>query len=78
MNEKKGKETEEQCEAQKKLVEKVQRKDRQSLFGEDERGKERKGRPKEKQTSQSETSPGEVWKMALSPFAVGAELAVCQ
>ena len=53
-------------------------KDRKSLHGEDERGKERKGRPKETQTSQSETSPGEVWKMSLSPFAVGAELAVCQ
>ena len=49
-----------------------------SLYCEDERGKERNGRPKEKQTSQGVTDLGEVWKMALSPYAVGAELAVCQ
>ena len=53
----------------------MQRKDRTFLNGEDERRKERKRRPKEKQTSQSETSPVEVW-MALSPVALGADLAV--
>ena len=37
---------------------KVQRKDRRSLYVEDERGTERKGRQKERQTSQSETSLG--------------------
>ena len=66
----------EEGEARKnQLVEKVQRKDRTFLDGEDERRKERKRRPKENQTSQSETSPVEVW-MALSPFALGADLAV--
>ena len=30
------------------------------------------------QTSQSETSLREIWKMALSPCAFGAELALCQ
>ena len=47
----------------------MQRKDRKSLYGEDERRKERKGRQKERQTPR--------WKMALSPFAFGAELVVC-
>ena len=37
----------------------MQRKDRKSLCGENGRGKERNIRPKEKQTSQSETSLGE-------------------
>ena len=32
----------------------------------------------EKRTSQSEANLVEVWKVALSPFAFGAELAVCQ
>ena len=32
----------------------------------------------ERRTSQSETNLGEVWKVALSPFAFGAELAMCQ
>ena len=31
----------------------------------------------ERRTSQSETNFGEVWEVALSPAAVGAELAVC-
>ena len=57
-------------------MEKVQRKDHKSLYGEGERGKERKGRQKERQTS--ETSLWEIWKMALSPPASGAELAMCQ
>ena len=62
----------------KKLVEKVQRKDGESLYGREERRKERKGGPRERQTSQSETSLGGVWKMAVSPFAFGTELVVCQ
>ena len=58
---------EKEGELQKKaLVEKVQRKDRKPLHGEDKRGKERKGRHEETQTTQSETSLGEIW------------LAVCQ
>ena len=56
----------------------MQREDRNPLHGEEERGKERKGRQKERQPSQSETSLGEIWKMALSPSTVGAELALCQ
>ena len=80
MEEKEEKEKEEECEVQKKkkLVEKVQRKDGKSLYGGDVRRKERKGRQKERQTSQSETSLGEVWKMALSPFPFGTEFVVCQ
>ena len=62
----------------KELVEKEQRKDRKPLYGEEDRGKERQERQKERQTPQSETSLGEIWKMALSPCAVGAELALCQ
>ena len=38
-------------EVQKELVEKVQREDRKPLDGEYERGKERKGMQKERQTS---------------------------
>ena len=30
-----------------------------------------------KKTSQDETSLGQVWKMAISPYAYGTELAVC-
>ena len=33
-----------------------------------------KARPKEKQASKSETSLGEVWKMALSLIAVGGRI----
>ena len=32
----------------------------------------------ERRTSQSETNFGEVWNVALSPFAFGAALPVCQ
>ena len=42
---------------------------------EDEREKKRQT---EKRTSQSETSNGEVWKMALSLSVFVAELSVCQ
>ena len=71
VEEKEEKEKEETCEAQKKkLVEKVQLKDRTVLHGEGERGEGRKRRPKGKQTSQRKTSPAEVWKMALPPFAM--------
>ena len=77
---KKKREKEEGGEEQKKkkLVEEVPRKDGKSPYGRDERRRERKGRPKARQTPKSETSFGEVWKMALSPFAFWAELAVCQ
>ena len=54
----------------------MQRKDRTFLHGEEARGEERQGRPKEKQMSQRDKSWG-LWKMALSPLAVGAELAAC-
>ena len=54
----------------KKLVEKCKEKI-VSLFTERmKEEKKRKGRQKERQTPR--------WKMALSPFAFGAELAVCQ
>ena len=46
---------------------KVQRKDSKPLYGDDK--KEKKGRQKKKQTSQSETSLGEIWKMSLSLLA---------
>ena len=32
----------------------------------------------ERRTSQRETNLEEVWEVALSPFAFGAELAMCQ
>ena len=49
----------------------MQREDRKSLYGEDERGKESKGRPKEKQTSQRHASPGksERWHFLLLRMA---------
>ena len=61
---------EEEGEVQKELEEKVQRKDRNSLSA--------RMKQNERQTSQSETSLGEIWKMALSLFASGAGLAKCQ
>ena len=76
---KKRKKKKEEGEVQKKeMVENVQREDCKPLHDEDERGKEGKRRQREKRTSQSETSLGEVWKRTLSPFALGAELAMCQ
>ena len=64
VEEKEDKEKEDKGEAQnqKKFVEKVQRKDRTFLHGEDERGKERKKKRKEKQTSK---------KMALLLLRLG-------
>ena len=56
------------------MVENVQREDCKPLHDEDERGKEGKRRQREKRTSQSETSLGEVWKRALSPFALGGRI----
>ena len=49
-------------------MEEVSRKDGKSPYGREERRKERKGRPKARQTSKSETSFGEVWKMALFTY----------
>ena len=43
-----------------------------------EEKKEKARRRRDRQTSQSETSLGEICKMAHSPFAFGAELALCQ
>ena len=60
------------------LWQKMQRKDRKFLHGREERRRGGKERQEERHTSQSETSLGEVWKMALSPSAGGAELVVCQ
>ena len=40
--------------------------------------RKRKEGQRERQTSQSGTSLREIWKMALSPCASGAELALCQ
>ena len=55
----------------KVLVEKVRREDRKPLYGEGERRKERKGSQNQRQAYLDETSVGQVWKMALSPFAIG-------
>ena len=52
----------------KKLVEKVQRKDRRSLYCEDKRRK----RKAERETDVPKRDKSwEIWKMALSPFASG-------
>ena len=70
---------EEKSEVQKKQwAEKVSAKDCKLPFGEEERRRGRKERQKERQTTQNETSLGEVWKIALSPCASGTELALCQ
>ena len=45
---------------------------------EEKRGCDRKGKQEERRTSQSEANLGEVWKVALFPFAFGAELVMCQ
>ena len=73
VEEKEEKENEEKGEAQKKkLVEKVQRKDRKFLDGEDQDRKRKKRKAKSKTDVQKrETSPWEVWKMALSLFVIG-------
>ena len=74
------KEKKEGSEAQKKkMVETEQRKHGKSVYFQEDRVCERKGKQKGSPTPQSETDPGEDWEVAPSPFAiVGAECVMCQ
>ena len=40
-------------------------------------GKEQDALKREEQDAQKRDKPGEIWEVALSPFATGAELAKC-
>ena len=56
----------------------MQREDRKPLYDETREGEKEKDTQQERRTSHSETDFGEAQKVALSPFAFGAGLAMCQ
>ena len=60
------------------MVEKVQGDHRKSVYDEDEEGREGKGKQEKSKTPQSEANLVEIWEVALSPSAAGAELAKYQ